>query len=285
MKAKRSGLGGNRWISGMVIGAVVLACAVLPATARAETVVTIGGTGCALGTMKQLAEAYQKSHPGIRIKIMPSLGSSAGVKAVLGGGIDLALASRPLTGTERQQGAREVEYARTPFMFITNAKVRKKDVTVRELEGIYNNPAATWPDGSRIRLILRPEKDIDTTQLRGLSPAMDRAVTAAHARHGMIMAITDQESTDAVARTPGALGAATLTEIISEKRPVNVLSFNGVQPTVKNIAGRTYPLVKSLYLVTTPRSPAAAQGFAAFVRTPAARTILTRTGNLAVTAR
>ncbi|MDA8429738.1 MAG: substrate-binding domain-containing protein [Geobacteraceae bacterium] len=284
MKAKRSGLGAAGWITGMVIGAVGLVCAALPATAAAETNITIGGTGCALGTMKQLAAVYEKSHPGIRIKIMPSLGSTAGIKAVLGGGIDLALASRPLTETERTQGAREVEYARTPFMFITNAKVNKKDVSIRELEGIYSNPAATWPDGSRIRLILRPEKDIDTKLLRDLSPAMDRAVTSAHARPGMIRAITDQESTDAVAQTPGALGAATLTEIVSEKRPVNVLSYNGVPATVRNIAGRSYPLVKSLYLVTTPKSPAAARRFAVFVCSPAARAILTRNGNLAVTA-
>jgi phosphate transport system substrate-binding protein len=279
---------GHSWevkLSILVIGATLLAGGVLPATAPAETVVRIGGTGSALGTMTQLAEAYEKSHPGIRIQILPSLGSTAGIKAVLGGGIDLALASRPLMEIERQQGAVAVEYARSPFVFVTNAKVNKKDVTTRELERFYNNPAASWPDGGRIRLILRPETDIDTKLVRGLSPGMEQAVKAALARPGMIVAITDQESTDAVVRTPGALGCAALSEIISENRPVNVLSFNGVQPGGRSIADRSYPLAKSFYLVTTPKSPAEARQFAEFVRSPAASRILTKSGNLIVKAK
>jgi phosphate transport system substrate-binding protein len=279
---------GHGWVvklSILITGATLLAGAALPATSLAETIVRIGGTGSALGTMKQLAEAYEKTHPGIRIQILSSLGSTAGIKAVLGGGIDLALASRPLMGIERQQGAVAVEYARSPFVIVTNAKVNKKDVTTRELEGFYNNPAASWPDGGRIRLILRPETDIDTKLLRSLSPGMEQAVKAALTRPGMIVAITDQESTDAVVRTPGALGGGTLNEIISENRPVNVLSFNGVQPGVKSIANGSYPLAKSFYLVTTPKSPPEARQFAEFVRSPVAGRILTKSGNLIVKAK
>jgi phosphate transport system substrate-binding protein len=266
----------------MVIGAALIAGGTLPTTAPAETIVKIGGTGSALGTMKQLAEVYEKSHPGTRIQILPSLGSTGGIKAALGGGIDLALASRPLTDTERKQGALEVEYARSPFVFVTNAKVNKKNMSTRELEGIYNNPAASWPDGSRVRLVLRPEKDFDTKLISSISPAMEQAVKVALARPGMITAITDQESTIAVTRTPGALGGSTLSEIISENRAVKILSFNGVQPGAKTIADSTYPLVKSFYLVITPKTLAAARQFADFVRSPAADKILTKTGHLVI---
>lgn len=281
-------MNGHGWgvrFSMMVIGGALLASWVQPTPASAETVVRIGGTGSALGAMKQLVAAYEKSHPGIRIQILPSLGSTAGIKAALGGAIDLALASRPLTEPERQQGAVAVEYARSPFVFITNHKVNKKELSIGELEEIYTNPAASWADGSRIRLILRPETDIDTKLVRGLSPRLAQAVKAAMARPGMIVAITDQEAADAVTRTPGALGWGTLTEIISENRPVNLLSLNGVQPSVKATVDGAYPLVKSLYLVTTAQTPAAARQFAAFVRSPAAGRILTRTGNLAVAAK
>lgn len=172
-----------------------------------------------------------------------------------------------------------------PFVLVTNLKVIKKDVSLRELEEIYNNPAASWPDGSRVRLILRPEKDIDTKLLRALSPGMDKGMRAALTRPGMIMAITDQESTDALVRTPGALGAATLSEITSENRAVNVLSFNGVKPGIKSIADGSYPLVKSFYLVTTSKSPKEARQFAEFVRSPAAGKILAKSGNLAIPAK
>lgn len=267
----------------LVVVIALVTGGILPATAAAETIIKLGGTGSALGTMKQLAVLYEKSHPGIRIRILPSLGSTAGIKAALGGGIDLALSSRNLTEIEQQQGAVEVEYARSPFVFVTNIKVTKKDLSVRELEGIYRNPAAGWPDGSRIRLILRPEKDIDTQLIRSLSSGMDQAVKAALGRAGMILAITDQEATDAVIKTPGALGGATLSEIISENRQVNILSLNNVKPSVKTIADSSYPLIKSFYLVTTPKSPVEARRFADFVQSPAARRILVKNGNLIVT--
>ncbi|OGU17341.1 MAG: hypothetical protein A2076_03825 [Geobacteraceae bacterium GWC2_53_11] len=268
-----------------IVCAVVLMTVVgaLPIVVVAETIVTVGGTGSALGTMKQLAGLYEKTHPGVRIRILPSLGSTAGIKAVLDGGINLGVASRPLKQNEQQQGAVAVEYARSPFVFITNATSSKKDITVPELERIYTDPAPHWPDGSRIRLILRPEKDIDTSMVRSLSPAMEQAMKAVHARPGMIQAISDQESTDAVVKTPGALGCATLSEIISEKRPVNILTFNGVKPDVKNIANGIYPLFKSMYVVIAPKTPPVARDFAAFVNSRLAGRILSATGNLPVT--
>lgn len=270
------------WVRRMLVGAFIVAWSGSPVTAQAETIVRIGGTGSALGAMKQIAAAFEKKHPGIKLRVLPSLGSTAGIKAVLGGGIDLALASRPLTDSEQQQGAVALEYARSPFVFVTNPGVKNNNITIRELEGYYGNPAARWNDGSRVRLILRPHKDVDTMLLRGLSPGMEQAVRAALARPGMIMAVTDQESVDAVLRTPGALGGGTLTEIISENIRLNVLSFNGVQPGVRSIADRSYPLVKSFYLVTTPKTTEAARQFVTFIRSPEARRILEQTGNLVV---
>lgn len=272
----------RHWFLVVVIWTLLAACGIFPATALAEAVVKIGGTGSAMGAMKQLAVEYEKSYPGTNIQVLPSLGSSGGIKAVLGNGIDLAVASRPLTKSEQQQGAVAMEYAKSPFVFVTNPKIKKNDISVRELEAFYNNATSNWPDGSRIRLILRPENDSDTRLLSSISPTMEQAVKAALSRPGMIMAITDQESSEAIARIPGALGGATLTEIISEKLPLNVLSFNGVQPSTKTISDGTYPLVKSLYLVTSPNSSAEAWKFIAFVRSLTGRKILTKTGNLVV---
>ena len=269
-----------RLLACIVIGGLLFTGGIFPTPAHAETVVRIGGTGSALGTIKLLAGAYERSHPGVRIQILPSLGITGGIKALLSGSLDLALASRPLTATEQHQGAVGVEYARSPFIFISNAKTSKKDLSSMELENIYAHPAAKWPDGSRIRLVLRPDKDLSTQIVRSISPAMDQAVTLAMARPGMIMGITDQEATDIITRTPGALGGSTLCEIISENRSVNILSFNGVQPSVKTIADKTYPLFKQFLIVTTAKSPSAARYFAEFIRSPAAAAILLKSGNL-----
>jgi phosphate transport system substrate-binding protein len=269
-------------LSWLIIGTLLVMVGIFPAAAQAGTVIKIGGTGCALGTMKQLAEAYEKSHPGIIVQVMPSLGSSGSIKALLAGGLDVAVSSRTLTEDELHQGAKPHEFAKSPFVFITNSKVSKKDITIRELEEIYAAPAARWPDGSRIRLVLRPETDVDSKIIRSLSPGMEKAVNSAQARHGMIMAVTDLESSNTIAKIPGSLGGATLTEIISENRPVNILAYNGLQASVKAIADKSYPLVKSLYLVTTSKTTAETRRFTEFVSSPDAARILIKNGNLAV---
>jgi phosphate transport system substrate-binding protein len=269
----------------IVLGTLLLICGALSAPAHADAIIKVGGTGSALGTIKLIAAAYEKNHPGIKIKVMPSLGSTAGIKAVMAGAIDVGVASRALNDSERQQKIVAVEYAKTPFAFITNPGSPKKDLTTRELETIYSNPEANWSNGSRIRLILRPATDTDTRLISSLSPAMEQAMKTALTRPGMIMAITDQEAVEQVEKTYGALGAGSLCEIISEKSNVTVLSLNGVKPSVKALTDKSYPLVKSLYLITTPSTTAPARAFAEFFQSPTAAKILKEYGSLPVKVR
>ena len=72
--------------------------------------------------------------------------------------------------------------------------------------------------------MLRPSTEFDTMLLKSLSPDIDRAVTDALGRQGMIVAITDQDSAAAIEKIPDALGTTTLGQIISEKRRLKVLS-------------------------------------------------------------
>lgn len=259
---------------------VFILSANLSTVALAEDVVRIGGTGSGLGVLRILAEAFEKTHPGTRIRILPNLGSSGGIKALLHGAIDVAISSRALKTEELKDGAVALECARTPFVFVVNNKVNKADVTTRELELIYKGQMLKWPDGTRIRLILRPAGDTDTMIVKNISKEMEQAVNASHARPDMVIAVTDQEAADAVAKIPGALGGTTLAQIETEKHPLKMLSFNGITPTLDALAKGRYPLAKQLYLVTAPKTPAAALQFIQFVRSTNGRAILVQSGAL-----
>jgi phosphate transport system substrate-binding protein len=208
----------------------VLLFATLATTAQAGDIVRIGGAGTGLGSMKILADAYEKLHPGTTVKILPSLGSAGGIKALLHGAIDIAISGRPLKPEEQKEGAAAVEYARTPFVFVVHKGVNKADITTREVEMIYSGQLLKWPDGSRIRLILRPENEADTLLTKTISKDMEQAVRLAQSRPDMIIAVSNQESDDAVAKVPGAFGGTTLVQIETEKRPLKMLSFNGIPP-------------------------------------------------------
>lgn len=246
----------------------------------ADVEVKVGGTGSAVGVMRLLGTAFEKANPGIKIKVMPSLGSSAGIKALAAGAIHVGIASRPLKDNELKAGVQGWEFARTPLVFATHSRVNKKSITARELEEYYTRPDAAWPDKSRIRLILRPEQDTDSLMIAGISPGMPQALKAAHGRSGMILAITDQEASENIIKTSGSLGAASLAEIVSEKLPLNILSFNGITPSIKTLADRSYPLVKPLIVAISPTTSPEGMRFVEFVRSPAAIKILQANGCL-----
>ncbi len=147
---------------------------------------------------------------------------------------------------------------------------------------MYRGETTTWPSGERVRLVLRPRMDADTALLRGISREVAEAVDVALARDGMLVAATNQECDALVARTPGALGPSSLTQILAEGERLRPLAWRGVEPTLGNAAAGAYPLVKTLELaMRTPPSPAVRR-FLAFLASPAARRILEETGNLPV---
>jgi phosphate transport system substrate-binding protein len=252
----------------------------LAGAAYAGEIVRVGGAGSGLGGMRLLAKAFEAGHPGTKVQVFSSLGSSGGIKALLVGSLDLAVSGRQLKGEEQKGGAVAQEYARTPFVFAVNKSVVKTDISTAELEKIYLGQLLKWPDGSMIRLVLRPDGDTDTKIIKAISPAMERAAKTAAARPGMIYAVTDQECDEALVKTPGAIGPSTLAEIGTEQREVRVLSFNGVKPTVKALVNGNYPLVKPHYLVTAPNSSPAALEFAKFAASAKGRAILGKAGNV-----
>ena len=239
----------------------------------------IGGTGAALGTAQQLALAYGKTVPGATFVVLPSMGSGGGIKAVLAGAIQVALSSRPLSAAEVQAGAVAVEYGRTPFVFATAVANPVVGITSQNLVDFYAGKADTWPDGSKLRLVLRPIGDSDSETIKAISPAMRDAMQLAEQRKGMAFAVTDQETASAVEKVPGALGPSTLALLLSEKRTLKALALDGAVPSAHSIASGSYPLHKQLLLVTGPKSPPEALAFVGFVRSAAGRDILQKTGH------
>jgi phosphate transport system substrate-binding protein len=241
--------------------------------------IRIGGTGAALGTMQLLAEKFTRSNPGITVATVGNLGSAGGIRAVGSGAIELAVASRPLKESEYRFGVSQLEYARTPFVFAVSAKSTVSAVTPQELAEIYSGRMTTWPDGSAIRLVLRPASDIDTTLVKGISPAIGQALSAAEKRPGVKFAVTDQDAADDLERIPGAIGPSTLALILSERRGLRALKLDGVEPTPANAATKTYPLYKQIFFVTGAKRTSAIERFIAFVQSPAGRKILVDNGH------
>jgi phosphate transport system substrate-binding protein len=251
----------------------------LVACAAAAEEIKIGGSGTALGTLQLLADAFARQNPDFRATLVPNLGSSGGIKALAAGAIDLAGASRPMKADERALGVTEIEYGRTPFVFAVSAKSKVAAITLRELVEIYAGKMASWPDGSPVRIVLRPAGDIDTEIVKSISLEVGQALSVAQRRRGVAFSVTDNDAANDIERIAGAIGPSSLALLISEKRALRALKLDGVEPTAANIASGAYPYYKRLFLVAGAKPPAAVQRFIAFIQSPAGRKVLAQTGH------
>ncbi len=246
----------------------------------AETI-RISGTGGAMDTMRILGEAFRKGNPGVRVEMLPGMGSGGGIKAVLAGRLEIGLSARALSDEERNQGAVDTRYAKTPFVFAVNRSLKITGMTLESVAGIYAGKR-DWERGKRIRLVLRPPEDTDIPVLKGMSPAMSAAVDIALRRPGMIVATTDHEAVDAIDTVPGAFGGVTLSLLLSRERAVRVLALDGVVPSLRSMADRSYPYSKTFFMVTGKDPSDAVLRFIDFVRSPAGSAILSKYGQAAV---
>ncbi|MEX2450487.1 MAG: substrate-binding domain-containing protein [Rhodospirillales bacterium] len=255
-----------------------LCWAAAPAAGLAETLV-LGGAGGALGTMHMMADAYSARHRGVEIKILASLGSGGGIKAVLSDALDLGLASRSLKSKERQAGAREIPYGQSAVVFVTPARTKIVDVTTDQILDIFSRTIRHWHDGTPIRPILRPLSDSNTRILARQVSGFDRVYRNILMAAGIPILYTEQKNAHMIETTPGAIGFTSLAQALSEKHPLNVLSYNGTTAAPKTIADRSYPLSKTFrFIVRNKPEPPVVQFFD-FVFSAEGSAILRQTGH------
>jgi len=261
------------------VRAYALAVALAFPVASTADEIRIAGTGNALGTMKLIAKAYNKTYPQNKAVVLESLGSSGGIRAVTKGGVEIGLSSRPLTEKEKQLGLTATEYAQSPTVFAVRMQSKTTAITVNDILAIYSGKFTHWLDGTLVRPVLRQPGEDNNIQIMKLSPEMESSLKRADARPGMPFAITDQDAANKMESIPGSIGVSTLSLIISEKRALRPLILNGVTPTPENARTGRYPMMKPYYFVLPKNPSPAAMQFIDFLHSASGRSLLKRNGH------
>jgi phosphate transport system substrate-binding protein len=234
-------------------------------TAAAQTL-RAGGTGTAIGMLQQVGAEFTAA-TGVKVDVVPSLGSSGALRALTDGLLDIAVPARPLKPDETAAGLRQFAVLRTAYVMATSHS-NPNGMKSTDIAKIFAAEKPTWSDGTPIRIILRPRSDTDTALLAELFPGMGEALEAARRRAEVPTAATDQDNAALAERTPGSLTGATMTQLKTEHRNLRVVPLDGAEPTLANFESGAYRFEKKLYFVVPRNSAAAAQRFADFLRSP-----------------
>ncbi len=258
---------------------LALLTSLVPSTAYPETL-KISGTGSLQATLRALGTAYMREHPGDSIEILPTLGSTGGINALLAGKLDLSVSARRLRERERAAGLKAHALVRTAFVFVTSLPHPRPSLTREQVFGLFGGDIRRWPDGTPVRLILRSQQDSHTTKLLEHYPDLEPLLNAARKRRGVPVTSTDQETLDLAQKRHGAFTTSTLAQLRSEKRGLTVFALEGVAPTLENLASGAYPMAMTIYLVEAPGTGVLGRRFQQFLRSPRTTAILRAEGSL-----
>jgi phosphate transport system substrate-binding protein len=256
----------------------LLAIPLLTGYAAAADTLRIGGSGGAIGTLKHLGAAFA-ADSGTKVTVVPSLGSTGGIRAVGDGVLDIGVSARLLEPEEAATGLVQVEVARSPFGLVTSHR-SPNGLKSAEIAAIFKSEKPLWADGTPIRIILRPKGDSDIALLVASFPGMSAALEQARRRPDVPLAANDQDNCDLAERMAGSLTGSLLAQIMTEKRDLRFVAIDGVEPTLANFEKGTYPYAWTMYLVFPAKKSPAAERFLAFVRSPQGQNLLRETGNL-----
>jgi len=265
-----------------IVPCIGLITAMLLSAGEVATANTLrmGGSGAATMLLPDLFEAFEGSG-AVKLKVIPSLGSNGGLRALTEGVLDVAVSGRLLTEQERAAGLRTVLSIRTPFVLVTSHP-QPNGLRSSEIADLFKSLRPTWGDGSSIRIILRPKSDNDTATLGGTFPGMAAAIETARQRPDIPVAATDQDNADLAERVPSSLSASTLTQIIAERRALRVVAIDGVEPSLEALENGSYPYPKTLDFIMSPRTSPHAEAFIAFLRSSTGQAAMRSKGSVLI---
>jgi phosphate transport system substrate-binding protein len=233
-----------------------------------------------MAMVEQVAVEFAVSS-GVKLEVIPGLGSKGGIGAAADGAVDLAVSARPLYPDEVALGLTAIPFARTALVFVTSHR-KPNSLNSAEIAGIFKAANPKWADGSPIRLILRTRFDGDTMILEQTFAGMREAIEAARLRPELPVAPTDQDNATLAERLLGSFAQAGLSQILTEKRDLRFVPIDGVEPSLENLGSGKYPYEKPFYLVYSAKTKVAAERLLEFLRSAKGRSILRDTSNLPV---
>lgn len=180
----------------------------LAACARPLETLRIDGSAGVAPLVSALVNEYQTRHPAALIVMASGLGSSARLKAVEEGRIDLAMASHGLDSADLvKRGLTARPIARTAVVFAVNTSVPVSALSSKQICDIYAGRIRNWrelggPDMA-VHAVTRPKGEVDAdVALEGV--ACLREITLGT---GVQVIERPDEMARVLAATPGAVGS------------------------------------------------------------------------------
>jgi len=231
-------------------------------TARTENI-TIRGSTTVLPIAQKVAEVYMEDHPNVFISVSGG-GSSVGIQSVGEGIAEIGMASRDLKDEEKSRYPNLKPIVIAKDAIIVHPDNPITTLTLEQIRGIYNGTYTNWKE------VGGPDQEI--VVINRDSASGTREFFWEHVMHkdDFVATAIEKNSNGAVkqtvSQTPNAIGYVGLGYLDSSVKAIKI-KMNGaeIEPTVANVLNGTYPIARSLYMITNGEPKGLVKDFIAFV--------------------
>ncbi|MDB5392114.1 MAG: phosphate binding protein [Planctomycetaceae bacterium] len=213
-----------------------------------QTQITITGASTIAPLMGEIGKRFEAEHPGIRVDVQTG-GSSRGVADARNGLADIGMVSRDLKPDEAD--LQRFLIARDGVCIILHAENPVQSLSREQIISIYTGQTRNWKAvGGR---------DAPITVVNKAEGRSTLEVFATHFKintkeiHADVVIGDNEQGVKTVAGNPLAIGYVSIGTAEVDREggvPIRLLSLNEVEASVKNVRNGTFPMSRTLNLVT-----------------------------------
>jgi phosphate transport system substrate-binding protein len=229
------------------------------ASVPAGTTISIDGSTSMVLINEALKTSFLNTYPGSVVNTAAT-GSDNGIQALLGGSVNLAAISRPLTAAEQSQGLEAVPVARDRIAIVVGASNPfRRSLSSSQLQQIFRGEISNW---SSVGGPDRPIRVLNRPSVSGTNQAF-RELVLGGADFGKTPNITtlDRDATTPLLRLLGSDGISYATfDQVADQQTARVIAIDGSMPDADS-----YPFQRSLFYVYRKPIDPAVNAFLGFV--------------------
>jgi phosphate transport system substrate-binding protein len=243
--------------------------------------IIVSGTGDNQDIVRAIAKAFTQKHEGnCMVEVPDAIGSSAGIKAMAKGEIDIARIARPLKKEEQEKGLDYKFFAHTAIAFVVNPGVTGIDnITTAQIVDIYSGKITDWKDlGASPGKIYPLTREPGDSALRVFSETFPEFtnITKPVAK---VMFLTP-ETVATLKERKNTIGFLPYSATVGTD--LKVLKINSFEPSVENITGGQYKHLIPLGIAWKGQPQGLTKEFIDFLFTEDARKIMEKMGSVPI---
>ena len=252
----------------VLLAASLTACAETPQVTRTPVKLRVAEATDQAAVLNRVVNAYTQDRAWITID-NKSVAPTDAVAQVRSGQLDAAIVHTP---PEQKDKVWVSGLAFDPLALIVHPTNPISNVTLSQLSELFQGRTFDWtPFGGTGEVIpISREAEAFARQLFEERVMQKRAVT-----RNAILKSSSNDVIDFVAKTPGAIGYAPLSQIDAR---VKAIEIDGVAPTVETTANGKYVLTSPLYLIAKSEPAGDLRDFVAWLLGKEGQTLLSQSG-------